>query len=118
MSLGENLDGVLKQIEGSSGIAVVGMDGIIVEERKSDSNLDLQAVGAEFSTLIRGADQAVSSVGSALLELSITCPERVFLLTKINGDYFLILVLSSEKSLGKGRFLLRRAVSGLIEEMA
>jgi predicted regulator of Ras-like GTPase activity (Roadblock/LC7/MglB family) len=118
MSLGDRLEDLLKRVSGSSGIAIVGADGIIVEGRTNDSELDLQATGAEFGALLKGAERAAASVGSALSELSMLCEDRVFFLKKISAGYFLILILSSEKDLGKGRFLLRRALSGLIKEMA
>ena len=119
MSFGDGLQHILNRVPGALGVAIAGMDGIIVEERKNDPRLDLQALGAECSTLLKSADRTTSSIeASGLKEFSMVCDNYVFVLRRINNDYFLILALPSEREFGKGRFQLRRAVTGLIKEMA
>lgn len=119
MSFGESLQHLLSRVHTAMGVAIVGMDGIVVDERKTDSGLDLQALGAEYSTLLRSVDRTAANLEmNALHEFSVVYENRVLVIRRINDEYFLLLVLPSEREFGKGRFQLRRAVAGLVKEIA
>jgi predicted regulator of Ras-like GTPase activity (Roadblock/LC7/MglB family) len=110
MSLKEGLKEVIAGLDGAQGIALVGLDGIVVEEERADSQLDLQGLGAEWCGIVRQVDKALSSMDMGDSgEVSALAAERVVVARKIKGDYFLLLVMNRDGNFGKGRYLLRRA---------
>jgi predicted regulator of Ras-like GTPase activity (Roadblock/LC7/MglB family) len=118
MSLSEQLQGMLQELAEAGGIAVVGMDGIIVEEKKRDTQMDLPMLGAEFSGLFKTAGRLSESVEfGEVSELMTSADRSVVILRRVTAEYFLILVMRPDGNLGKARFLLRRAVSQLKTEL-
>jgi predicted regulator of Ras-like GTPase activity (Roadblock/LC7/MglB family) len=118
MTLSENLQGMLKELEEAGGIAIVGMDGIIVEEKKRDPQMDLQMLGAEFSGLFKSAGKLSESVEfGEVSELMTSADRSIVILRRVTVEYFLILVMRPDGNLGKARFLLRRALPLLKTEL-
>ncbi|MEK6683085.1 MAG: hypothetical protein AABY46_00310 [Nitrospirota bacterium] len=118
MSLAESLQRVIQDLEEAGGIAIVGMDGIVVEEQKRDSRIDLQVIGAEFGGLFKSAGMLSESVEfGAVSELMTITDRSVVMLRRVTAEYFLILVIRPDGNLGKARFLLRRAGSQLKTEL-
>ncbi|HUK56609.1 MAG TPA: hypothetical protein VLY20_08120 [Nitrospiria bacterium] len=116
--MADALQGVIDDLDEARGAALVGMDGIVVEERKHDGQLDLQALGAEFSGLLRTAGKLGDSVGfGGILELVTSAERSVVVLRQVTAEYFLILVIQADGNLGKARFLLRRAGAQLKTEL-
>jgi len=118
MTLAENLQHMMQQLEETSGVAIVGMDGIVVEEQKRDDQLDLQAIGAEFSALLKSAGKVCESVDwGGVEELVTSAAHFVVVLRLVTPEYFLILVMPHDGNLGKARFLLRRTGLQLKKEL-
>jgi predicted regulator of Ras-like GTPase activity (Roadblock/LC7/MglB family) len=118
MSLADSLQQVVRDLEESDGIALVGMDGIVVEEQKRDARIDLQALGAEFSGLLKTAGKLTESVEwGGVTEMMMSAEHFVVILRQVTAEYFLILVVRPDGNLGKARFLLRRAGSQLKTEL-
>ena len=110
MSLAESLQRVVQDLNEAAGVAIVGMDGIIVEEQKRDPRIDLQTLGAEFSGLFKSAGKLTESLEFGEVSELMTSAERsVVILRRVTAEYFLILVIRPDGNLGKARFLLRRA---------
>lgn len=119
MSLVEGLEHILNRLSEALGVAIVGMDGMIVEERKSSRGPDLQDLSAECVGLLKSADHiGASLLSSGIRELSLVSEKQPVLIHRINPEYFLLLLLASDRELGKGRFQLRRAASRLEKELA
>jgi predicted regulator of Ras-like GTPase activity (Roadblock/LC7/MglB family) len=109
---------MLKELEEAGGIAIVGMDGIIVEEKKRDPQMDLQMLGAEFSGLFKSAGKLSESVEfGEVSELMTSADRSIVILRRVTVEYFLILVMRPDGNLGKARFLLRRALPLLKTEL-
>lgn len=118
MNLSDNLQGILKDLEEAGGIAVVGMDGIIVEEKKRDPGLDLHLLGAESSGLFKSAGTLSQSVEFGEVSELMTSAERsIVIARRVTAEYFVILVMRPDGNLGKARFLLRRALPLLKAEL-
>jgi len=118
VSLSENLQGILVELEEAAGIAIVGMDGIIVEEKKRNSQMDLAMLGAEFSGLFKSAGKLSESVEfGEISELMASADRSIVILRRITAEYFLMLVLRPDGNLGKARFVLRRALALLKTEL-
>jgi predicted regulator of Ras-like GTPase activity (Roadblock/LC7/MglB family) len=118
VSFGDNLRKISGNLEDALGVALVGMDGIVVEEHRRDGLLDLHALGAEFSTVLKQVGEITDNLHlGQSQELCVLGDKGLILIKKINRDYFLLLVIDSEGNFGKGRYLLRREVAQLEREL-
>ena len=117
----ELLETIIERTEGSLGVLIMGTDGIAVEkvlgEAGMEANLDVAA--AEFTSLVRNAQRAGVDTGlGGVRELVISLEGAVMLMRLLSRDYFVVLALSSEGNLGRGRFELRKAELKLAKEFA
>ena len=115
----EMLQIVIEHTEGSLGALIMGTDGIAVEkvfgEAGKDANLDVAA--AEFTSLVRNAQRAGNDTGLGdLRELVIFLDQTVVVMRLLSREYFVVLALSPEGNLGRGRFELRKAELQLAKE--
>ena len=117
MSFSTVLRGVTEDVKGAKGAVLVGMDGIIVEEYISEPGVDLQSIGAEYGNILKEVQNASASLrlGQAR-ELAVLTEIADLIIRKINDEYFLALLLSPACNLGKGRFMVRKAVNRLEKE--
>lgn len=119
MNLKENLKKIAEKVDDVRGVAIAAADGIIVEEYRADPSLDLTSIVAECGVLCTSAEKASQSVElGASQEMTIVTERATVLVKKINPEYFLLLVVASEKNFGKGRFLLRMEAATLVEELS
>ena len=115
----ELLESILERTAGSVGALIMGTDGIAVErvfgEAGKQANLDVAA--AEFTSLVRSAQRSGSDIGLGdLRELVISLDEGIVVMHMLSRDYFVVLALSPDGNLGRGRFELRKAELQLAKE--
>jgi len=118
MSFSEVLKGLTEKVQGAKGALIVGMDGIIVEEFSQDpEGIDFNSIGAEYGNVLKEIQNASSSLrlGNAS-EVAVMTDAVDLIMRKINDEYFIALLLSPKKNLGKGRFLVRGASRRLEKE--
>lgn len=117
----EMLENVIERTEGSLGALIMGTDGIAVEkvfgEAGKDANLDVAA--AEFTSLVRNAQRAGTDIGlGGLREMVVALESATIIMRILSKDYFVVLALSPQGNLGRGRFELRKAELKLSKEFA
>lgn len=118
MSFQEHLKLMATQVEALSGVAVSDMDGIIVDEYKVDSALDMSMLVAEYGRFWAVVDQAGHSCAFGdTEELCILSEKSNIVVRKINKGYFLLMVIAAEKGFGKGRFYAKMSIAPLLEEI-
>lgn len=115
------LETIMERTEGSLGALIMGLDGISVEKVLGDAgaeaNLDVAA--AEFTSLVRSAQRAGNDTGLGnLKELMISLDQAVVVMRLLSRDYFVVLALSPEGNIGRGRFELRKAELQLAKEFS
>jgi predicted regulator of Ras-like GTPase activity (Roadblock/LC7/MglB family) len=105
------LETILEHTEGSVGALIMGTDGIAVEKVLGDGNeLNLDIAAAEFTSLVRSSQRAGKETGlGTLRELVISLDAAVLIMRLLSRDYFIVLAMSPEGNLGRGRFELRKA---------
>ena len=111
------LDGIAARIPETQLLMIMGTDGIPVEKLivRPDPNLD--AVAAEYTTLLRSSVNAASDTGlGGLQELSIVTDKMVALLVAITPEYYLFAALAPGALTGRARFALRAAGLSLEQE--
>lgn len=110
MSLTESLREIMEGLEGARGIALVGMDGIVVDEQKRDPVVDLQSLGAEWCAILRQAEKGISPAEAGTMEeISVIAEKAVIVSRRVHEGYFILLVIDKDGNFGKGRYLLRKA---------
>src|SRR5215216_4842230 len=117
----EMLEDIIGRTEGSLGALIMGTDGIAVEKVLGGpgivANLDVAA--AEFTSLVRSAQRAGVDTGiGGLRALVVSLEGAVMLMRLLSRDYFVVLALSSQGNMGRGRFELRKAELKLAKEFA
>lgn len=114
------LETIIEHTEGSLGALIMGTDGIAVEKVLGESNdLNLDIAAAEFTSLVRSAQRAGSDTGlGGLHELMISLESAIVIMRLLSRDYFVVLAMTPEGNLGRGRFELRKAELQLAKEFA
>ena len=115
------LESIVERTEGSLGALIMGLDGIAVEkvigEAGNEANLDVAA--AEFTALVRSAQRTGNDIGLGnLRELMISLDSAIIMIRLMGRDYFVVLAITPEGNLGRGRYELRKAELQLTKEFA
>ncbi len=118
MSLVMSLQSILDGVPEAEGIALVGLDGIIVNEVKRSATIDLSTVAAEYCGLWREMDRVSGGLSLGPTEECLIANDtRTLLFRRVTAEYFLALALGREGNTGKGRFLLRYAAPQLAKDL-
>ena len=116
MSFKEVLDRV-GRLEGALGAVVIGEDGIIVERNTVDPDFDTELASVEYVGSCRDLHRAMESLEAGdVEEVTVVTEKSKLLLRTVSPGYFLALFLGPAASLGKGRFVLKKASYDLAPE--
>jgi predicted regulator of Ras-like GTPase activity (Roadblock/LC7/MglB family) len=117
MPFSEILKEVVNSTEGAIGALIVGLDGIPVEEYAVSSDMDIQSMTVEFSSLLREIEKGSQSaeMGSTR-EVTVIADKAMIMLRRLNEEYFFVLIIKPDGNFGKGRFLLRVLAPRLLKE--
>ena len=113
------MDEIASRTPGFQGASVMGTDGIPLAQRIVDEGPDLELFAAEASALLK----TLSGLGSqeecgTLRGFSSAGDRWNLLLERITSDYFLLLIVTSEASVGHCRYRLRCAALDLESELS
>jgi predicted regulator of Ras-like GTPase activity (Roadblock/LC7/MglB family) len=115
-------DAIRDVVEGTdAGIAGVLMDfeGIAVESYAKRDDFDIQAVGAEFSVILKSIQQATEALeAGGPREIAIQSEKVTTLIRILNDEYFLAVTMDPDGNFGKVRYLMRTAAPKLLEELS
>jgi predicted regulator of Ras-like GTPase activity (Roadblock/LC7/MglB family) len=117
MSFSDILKEVVTSTEGALGALIVGLDGIPVEEYSVSSDMDVQSMTVEFSSLLKEIEKGSQSaeMGSTR-EVTVVADKAMIMLRRLNDEYFFVLIIKPDGNFGKGRFLLRLSAPRLLKE--
>jgi len=91
-------------------VLLMGMDGLPVEKVIHDEAFNIEALTAEFTTVVKVTNASAGEVEAGFVEEILILSDKMILLTKsITSDYFLLLVLPADGNLGLARFELKKA---------
>jgi predicted regulator of Ras-like GTPase activity (Roadblock/LC7/MglB family) len=100
-------------------VMVMDTDGITVDKLVVQADANLEAIAAEYTTLLRASVSAASDTNLGdLKELQVVTERMVALLVSITPEYFLFAALSPGALTGRARFALRSAAASLEGEFA
>ncbi|MBW2420250.1 MAG: hypothetical protein JRH19_17045 [Deltaproteobacteria bacterium] len=124
MSFESTLEKIVTECGGGIGVALMESDGItIVQVRNKaagDSPLggDLSVAGAEFGRILGELRKASDSLGGGALNETVIHLARLTLIFRnIDDDVVLVLALQPDGNLGKARYLIRRHLLEIREQL-
>lgn len=116
-SFGDSLRDVAARVPETQVLMLMGTDGIPIDRLVVRADANLEAVAAEFTTLLRASVSAAGDTGlGSLLELCVVTEKMTALLFGITEDYFLFAALEPGALIGRARFALRLAALALERE--
>jgi predicted regulator of Ras-like GTPase activity (Roadblock/LC7/MglB family) len=108
---------MVERVDGAVSAMIIGTDGIPVEEHALEKIIDLNALGAETSQMMKDIKYAAENLGlGEAKEFAIVSDLCGIIMRKINDDYFLAMVIKPEGNYGKGRYILRSNITKLERE--
>lgn len=106
----ETLKEIAQRLEDIHCILLMGTDGLPIEKIILNDELNVEAITAEFTTILRITQHTTNEVNAGILEELIIRTDHLILLTKsITPDYFILLVLPQDGNIGRARFELKKA---------
>lgn len=124
MSFEPTLQKMIDGCAGAIGVALMGTDGIAVAELQAP-NPDLSvldgevgAAGIEFGRILDEVRKAADALSGGRLEEVVVGLARMTLVFRaVDDELFLVVALAPSGNLGKARFLLRRHLLELREQL-
>lgn len=116
----EALGRIAERVEGTRAVAILGLDAIPVEIHGANQGegLSIEAVAAELVAVVKAARNPRTEMETgSIREICIVGERSRAVLTQITPEYYLLLLLGEEGSLGRGRYELERAALALEKEM-
>jgi predicted regulator of Ras-like GTPase activity (Roadblock/LC7/MglB family) len=124
MSFRSILRSIVEECGGGLGAVLMGVDGIPIEEYVTDRipegplQEDIGSAGVEFSRILEEIRKAADSLGGGAVTETIVALARMNLVFRpIDGETFLALVLATDGNLGKARYLIRRHLLAIRQEL-
>jgi predicted regulator of Ras-like GTPase activity (Roadblock/LC7/MglB family) len=113
------LQEMLSNVEGAIGAGLVGMDGIVIDQVSNNASFDINAVGAEYSSILKNALRASMSFGLGhTSEILMTTDKATMIVMMAGKDYFVTLAISLDGNLGRGRLELKKAIPKFEKELS
>ncbi len=117
MAFGDALQQIADRVPEAHVLMIMGTDGIPIEKLVVRQTPNMEAVAAEYTTLLRASVSAATDTGiGELLELAVVTERMTTLLVGITGEYFLFAALAPGALIGRARFVLRMAGLDLQKE--
>ena len=114
----EALRRIAESVEGTRAVAILGLDAIPVEVYGTAEGLSIEAVAAELVPLVKSARNPRTEMHTGpVSEICVVGDHSRAVLSRITPEYYLLLLLGEEGSLGRGRYELQRAALALEREM-
>ena len=124
MSFRSILRSIVEECGGGLGAVLMGVDGIPIEEYVTDRipegplQEDIGSAGVEFSRILEEIRKAADALGGgAVIETIVALARMNLVFRPIDGETFLALVLATDGNLGKARYLIRRHLLAIRQEL-
>jgi predicted regulator of Ras-like GTPase activity (Roadblock/LC7/MglB family) len=115
----ESLQRIASRVPETQLLILMDTDGIPIEKLVLREDPNLEAVAAEYITLLRASLSTGNDTGLGdLREISIVTERMTALLVGITGEYFLFAALAPGTLIGRARFALRLESLALEREFA
>jgi predicted regulator of Ras-like GTPase activity (Roadblock/LC7/MglB family) len=124
MSFASILQEIVDGCGGGLAAALMGADGIPIEQVEASGDVreapgnGIDVLGVEFGRILDEMRKASDSVsGGALEEVSIRLANLWVLMRVVDEETYLVLAIEPDGNAGKARFLMRRQLMALRDEL-
>jgi predicted regulator of Ras-like GTPase activity (Roadblock/LC7/MglB family) len=124
MSFASILQEIVDECGGGMAAALMGADGIPIEEVQASGGVGeslsdgVDVLGVEFGRILDEMRKASDSVnGGALEEVSVRLSNFWVLMRIVDEETYLVLAIEPDGNMGKARFLMRRQLMALRDEL-
>ena len=124
MSFASILQEIVDKCGGGLAAALMGSDGLPIErveargEAREPLGTEVDVLGVEFGRILDEVRKASDSVaGGALEEVSVRLAKFWVLMRMVDEETYLVLAIEPNGNAGKARFLMRRQLMALREEL-
>ena len=125
MSFASILSEIVNGCGGGLGAALMGNDGIPIEEVVVDSDEarellteEIGTAGAEFGRILTDIAKASDSLGGGVAqETAVVLARFTLVFRTVDEETFLVVALAPDGNLGKARYLMRRQLLVLRQEL-
>ena len=124
MSFASILQEIVDECGGGLAAALMGADGIPIDQVEASGEVseslsdEVEVLGVEFGRILDELRKASDSVaGGALEEVSIRLANFWVLMRVVDEESYLVLAIQPDGNPGKARFLMRRQLMALREEL-
>jgi predicted regulator of Ras-like GTPase activity (Roadblock/LC7/MglB family) len=124
MSFASILQEIVDECGGGLAAALMGADGIPIEEVQASEGVGeslsdgVDVLGVEFGRILDEMRKASDSVGGgALEEVSVRLSNFWVLMRMVDEETYLVLAIEPDGNMGKARFLMRRQLMALRDEL-
>ena len=116
----EALERVVEGTEGGMAGLLMDLEGIPLETyTRGEPSFDIEVIGAELSVLIKSVQRAIEMLEAGeTKEVALQSDRLVTVVRMLTDTYFMALALEPGGNIGKGRYLMRVAAPGLVEELS
>jgi predicted regulator of Ras-like GTPase activity (Roadblock/LC7/MglB family) len=110
MTFTEILTDAANQIEGAQVVVLAGIDGLGVETVVTEGGeYDTEAVEVEIAGLVSNISRTAQALSSGpVKEFYVEAERQTYLVSLLDSDYFLAVILGPQANLGRARFETRR----------
>lgn len=117
----DTLRRIAERVEGTQAVSLIGVDGIAIDSYRARNAPALEAVAAELGAFVKSsirpkAEKTESEAGS-VQQLAMVTEGSIAILSRVTEEYYLLLLLSRDGNMGRGRFELRKAGLALEKEL-
>lgn len=119
MSFRTHLEQLVNQVEGAVASSVMGFDGISIDTLQAkDPGLDLSTMLIEYGGILSMLKEAAANLQAGTVsEVSINSDKLCTIARMLTPEYYLVLALSPDGNIGKGRYALRVAAPKVKAEL-
>jgi predicted regulator of Ras-like GTPase activity (Roadblock/LC7/MglB family) len=123
MAFAPLLRGIVDGCRGGLGAALVGYDGMPIEEVVAASapatlSEELATAGVEFGRILADVRKASDALaGGALLDVTVRLARLSFVFCGVDDDTFIAVAVAPDGNTGQARYLIRRQMPALRAEL-
>ena len=124
MSFRSILRSIVEECGGGLGAVLMGADGIPIEEYVTDRipegplQEDIGNAGVEFARILEEIRKAADALGGGAVNETVVSLARMCLVFRpIDDETFLALVIATDGNLGKARYLIRRHLLAIKQDL-
>jgi predicted regulator of Ras-like GTPase activity (Roadblock/LC7/MglB family) len=126
MTFGTILQSIVDDCGGGRSVALMGLDGIAIEQVAASKGVDPQdplagdvtLAGIEFGRILADMGKASDSLGAgSVREAVVTLDGANLIFHIVDDDLMLVLAMSPDGNLGKARYLIRRSLGAIRAEL-